>query len=96
LRNAISDLSGPVHYVVQVEAAQDCRVFIHEHVKNAFPGLLLGQGLAISRREVLKEIVATIADRRSEVGPVRSLKNEDRCLMVRTKALQLTHHANLL
>jgi hypothetical protein len=91
LRYAITDLRSPIHDVVEVESADDRLVFINEHVKNADPGLLLGQERAVPLRELIKEIVATIADRLGEVRAVRSLKIEERCLVVRAKTLQFGH-----
>jgi hypothetical protein len=91
LRNAITDLRSPIHDVVEVESAHDRLVFIDEHVKNAGPGLLVGQERAVPLRELIIEIVATIADRLGEVSAVGSLKIEERCLVVRAKALQLEH-----
>jgi len=62
LRDAITDLRGPIDEVGQVEATHDRVVFIDEDVRNADPGVLLRQERAISFREVLIEIVAAIAD----------------------------------
>jgi len=95
LSNAITDLRGPVHEVVQVEAAYDLLVFVDEHVKNAGTGFLFGQECAMSLSVLLIEIVATIANEVGEVGPVRLLKSEDRWFVIRAKALQFEHPSNV-
>jgi hypothetical protein len=96
LRDAITDLGGPIHEFIQVETADDGLVLIDKDVTDAEPRFLLGEERAVSLREVLIEIIATIADRLGEVGAVRELKIEDRCLVVGAKPLQLEHLSNLL
>jgi hypothetical protein len=91
LRDAIPDLRGPIHDVVQIETAHHRLVVIDEDVIDAGAGLLLGQELSESLREMLIEIVVTVADPGGEVGPVHSLKIENRCLVVGAKTLQLEH-----
>jgi hypothetical protein len=95
-RDAITDLRGPVHEFVEVETADDRPVLIDKDVTDAEPGLLLGEERAVSLREVLIEIIATIADRLGEVRAVRELKIKDRRLVVGAKLLQLEHLSNLL
>jgi hypothetical protein len=95
LCNAITDLRGPIPKTVQIEATHDLPIFIDEHVKNAGTGLLLGQERAMSLSELLIEIIATVADRRGEVGPVRPLKSEHRWFVIRAKTLQFEHPSNL-
>lgn len=60
--------------VVEIEATNDAPIFIDKHVKNASPGLLFGQKCAMSLSELLTELVAAIADRFGEVGPVACSK----------------------
>jgi hypothetical protein len=95
LRDAITDLGGPIHDSVQVETADDRLVVIDKHVTDAQSGFLLGEERAVSIREVLIEIIATIADRLGEIRAVCELKIEDRCLMIGAKPLQLEHLPNL-
>jgi hypothetical protein len=95
LCNAKTDLRGPIHEVVEIEATHDLPIFIDEHVKNADPGLLFGQECTMSLSELLIEIVATIADRLGEVGPVRLLESEDRWFVISAKTLQFEHPSNL-
>jgi hypothetical protein len=96
LRDAITDLRGPIHEFIQVETADDRPVRIDKDVTDAEPGFLLGEERAVSLREVFIEIMATIADRLGEVRAVRELKIEDRRLVVGAKPLQLEHLSNLL
>ena len=83
LCKAETDHRGPIHEVVQIEATDDLPISIDEHVKNADPGFLLGQEFAMSLSELLIEIVATIADRLSEVVPVGLLKSEHPWFVIR-------------
>jgi hypothetical protein len=78
LCNAKTDLRSPIHEVVEIEATNDRPIFIDKHVKNADTGLLFGQECTMSLSELLKEIVATIADRLGAVRPVRLLESENR------------------
>ena len=94
LSNAITDLRSPIDEVVQVEATHDLLV-VDEHVKDAGTGFLLGQQRAMSLSELLKEIVATIADGLGEEGPIGLLKSEDRWCVISSEALQFQHPSNL-
>jgi hypothetical protein len=91
LRNAITDLRGPIHDVVEVESAQYRPVLIDEHMKDSDAPLLVGQEHTVPVREFDEEIVAAIVDRFGEVRAVRSLKIEERRLVVGAKTLQLEH-----
>jgi hypothetical protein len=95
LGKAKTDHRGPIHKVVQIEATHDLPIFVDEHVKNAGTSLLFGQERTMSLGELLIEIIAAIADRLGEVGPVRLLKGEDRWSVVTAKTLQLEHPSNL-
>jgi hypothetical protein len=95
LCQAETDHRCPVRNVVEIEAPHDLPILIDEHVKEADTGLLVGQERTMSLSELLVEIVATVADRLSEVRPVRPLKSEDRRLVIRAKTLQFEHPSNL-
>src|SRR5580698_2397321 len=82
-------------HVVQVEARDDRVVFIHEHMTEADPGLLLRKERAKQCREVLEECVTTIADRLREVRTVRLLELENCSLVIEAKTLQLEHLSTL-
>jgi hypothetical protein len=95
LGNPVADLGSSVLQVVQVEAPDNRPVRVEQHMKDAPPTVLLGQKLAVSLRESLKELIAAIGDRCGEVGPVRHLKSEDRGGVIAPKTLQLKHRPSV-
>ncbi|HUC14811.1 MAG TPA: hypothetical protein VMS00_10200 [Acidimicrobiales bacterium] len=95
LGNPVADVGSSVLEVIQVEAPNHRPVPVEQHVKDAHPGVLLGQKRAVSLRELLKELIAAIADGCGEVGPVRHLKSEDRGGVITPKTLQLKHRPSV-
>jgi hypothetical protein len=96
LGDAIANVSGSIVDVVEVEAANDDATFTHEHVKRVSPSVLFGQELAVMNREVLKEIVASIADPRREIFSVCSLKVVNGRFVFHAKTLQFEHASSLI
>lgn len=64
--DAIADIRRAVHKIVKVESAHDGSVFFDEDVEGTGPRFLFGQELTVPLRELLEELIATIANRLGE------------------------------
>jgi hypothetical protein len=95
LRNSIAHFGCPILNGVEVEAAHHRTVFVDENEESADSGLLVSYEFSMPLCELVKEHVATIADRPAEVRPILPFEDQHCSLVVAAKGLQLEHGPSL-
>jgi hypothetical protein len=78
LGDAITDFRRTVGEVVEVEPTYGCLVVVYENIESSDAGSLISQENTMAFGELLKELIAAVADRLREVHAVRQFEIQER------------------